>query len=124
MIAFLKKLGGENMKKIILVAGALLLSQVVSAEDLNCQISLNTKLVVNKNIYLPMTRSVSFGEVEAFRFKINNFGNSKFQIEVFDGNNPSRGYADGVLRSPLDQIKWSFWSREILLESVCTLLKR
>lgn len=112
------------MKSIKLFFLLLSLNFVVLADTLFCQIKQNTKVIFSQNFELPAKNSASLGEVENYRIKINNFGGSRFQIEVFDSEGPARIYTDGSLKEKADSLKWSLWSRDILLEVECALQAR
>lgn len=112
------------MKTLILLTIILTISNFAMAEDLNCRVKQNTEVIYANNFNLPVNSSASLGDFGSFRIKVNNFGKSMFQIEVFDGDIPSRNYTDGVLRAANDQLRWSVWNREILLEAICTLIKK
>lgn len=93
-----------------------------SASDLVCQIKVNTGLFSEVNITLaPQTRKM-FDEYEGYRFYLNNLGDKKFEVEVYNPADPSRGYAEGFLRTQEDKLGWILWSQEILLDVSCKLV--
>jgi hypothetical protein len=114
------------MKKKITLLMILSVTSAVSfpiafAETIHCQVKVNTKIVSEKTLTIAANASAGYAQVEDFSLKINNLGASKFEIEVFDPNTPSRNYADGFLRSSGDEVSWALWSRDILLETSCHL---
>lgn len=109
------------MKKVIIISMLLCNANIANAADLSCRISVNTEVVSETTIELEENSKLVFEEVEGFRFMVNNHGASKYELEIFDSNGSSRSYASGYLKTLEDEIGWSFWSRDILIESSCKL---
>ena len=109
------------MKKLIFFC-MFLFSSLSFAEDLLCVVKVNLSVVGEVEISVaPSSAHTHYMEVEGFRFYITNKGHSKFELEIYNPNDPSRGYAEGFLRTAEDQLTWTLWSRDILLESSCRL---
>lgn len=108
--------------KFFLVLSSISVS--VFADNITCQIKKNTNVIYSQSFDLPAKSSATLTDVENYRVKVNNYGASHFQIEVFDSEAPARIYTDGLLKEKADAIKWSLWSREILLEVECALQAR
>lgn len=110
------------MKKVIFFTLLLKIIPSISfAEELICQVKVNTQTVSEQKLTVPANASIPYAEVEGFRMKINNHGASKFELEIFDPSVPSRGYAEGSLKDAKDELKWTLWTRDILLETACRL---
>jgi hypothetical protein len=91
------------------------------AEDLVCQIKINTGLVSEINVTLAPKIRKMFDTYEGYRFYLNNLGDKKFEVEVYNPADPSRGYAEGFLRTQEDKLGWILWSQDILLDVSCKL---
>ncbi len=110
------------MKKIMCTIFLFLLMASLSyAQDLTCQILVNTEIASESTVELEANSKIFFGEVEGYRFTINSLGNSKYELEIFDPGTPSRSYSSGLLKTIGDKISWTYWSREIMIESNCRL---
>lgn len=109
------------MKKMIASVLFLIMTSSSYAQDISCQILVNTEIVNESTISVEANSKMVYGDVEGYRFMINNLGASKYEIEIFDPSGPSRSYASGTLKTEDDKISWTFWSRDIMLESNCRL---
>ncbi|GIL17839.1 MAG: hypothetical protein BroJett040_15900 [Oligoflexia bacterium] len=107
--------------RTLLIFIVLFFSALAQAENLFCQISVGMEVTSKTEIAVDQGETKSFGNYGEYFFKVKNRGKSQFTIEVFNGSEPSRGYADGVLRQVDDEVKWSLWTREILIEGSCQL---
>lgn len=107
--------------KSTLTAALVFLAVPAFAQELICQVSVNMDKTFQETLDVPENGSAFVGEVEGFRIRVNARGSSKFELEVFEGSGPSRSYAEGFLRTAEDEIKWTLWTREILLEASCRL---
>lgn len=92
------------------------------AAKLKCTISSNLELLSEDILSIAEGSTHNFGNLPSYLFKLNSLSSEKFEIEVFDSNAPSRSYAAGLLHAPGDEIRWTLWSRDILLEAICRLL--
>ncbi len=108
------------MKKILILA-LIFSSHLARAELLLCKVKLRTENYSEKKISTASGESTQFEDVEGYRLKLNNLGGSKFEIEVFDGNAETRSYARATLKNSANELSWSLWSRENLIESSCKL---
>ncbi len=91
------------------------------AEQLLCKVIINTEVQGKKEIAVLPDEKVTFADVDSFRMMVKNLGSAKFEVEVYDGNEPSRGYAKGSLKTSDDEVRWTLWRRDILLEASCQL---
>lgn len=91
------------------------------ASDLICTTAINTNIISSVSVQVETGDKVVFEEVEGYKLMIKNFGNHKYEMEVFESDVPSRGYASGFLRNRSDELSWAKWSREILIETSCKL---
>lgn len=112
------------MKKIFLLA-LFTISFNTFAEDLACSVNLNTVNVTDVEVTVGAQEKVLFADLEnGFRFYINNKGNSKFEIEVVNNDEQTRSYADGKLQNLDEEVSWSIWSRDYMIDSTCKLIKK
>ena len=109
------------MKSLMGLIAVILVGINASAEKINCQIKLSTKLVSEQGLDLPDKASASFGNIPGYSFKILNQGASKFTVEIFEADAPARHYVAGNLRAVADQLNWALWTRDILIETSCFL---
>lgn len=109
------------MKTRIISLILLLFSPSTFASDLLCRVSVNSQVVSKEIIALAPNESKYFGDLANYRLKVANQEEGKYEIEVFDPNSPSRSYSLGSLKNANDELRWSFWSRDILLEASCKL---
>lgn len=101
----------------------LLFSPSIFASGLECKVSVNSQVVSKEIIDLAPNESKYFGDLSNYRLKVANHTGGKYEIEIFDPSWPSRSYSLGNLKSANDELRWSFWSRDILLEASCKLHK-
>lgn len=109
--------------KNLLIVMFLAMSFNTFAEDLICSVNLNTEPVAETPVTVDVNAKVVYAEMDGFRFFVTNKGNSKFEIEVFNAAEPSRSYASGKLLDATDELSWSVWSRDYLIDSTCKLAK-
>lgn len=110
------------MKKI-LVLTLLTLSLKTFAEDLACSVNLNLQNVSDVEISVQAKEKAVFAEFENFKFFVSNKGDSKFEIEVFNANEESRSYASGNILNAKDEVTWTLWTRDYLIDASCKLAK-
>ena len=92
-----------------------------SVDSLTCSVRMSTELVLEEEVVVPTGSTKVFGNIDAYRFKITNLGSTKYELEIFDGTLPARSYSQASLRQSEDEIKWTFWSSDVLLEASCRL---
>lgn len=109
------------MKTRIMSLVLLLISPSTFASELVCKVSVNSQVVSKEVVALAPKESKYFGDLANYRLKVANQEEGKYEIEVFDPSWPSRSYSLGYLKSANDEVRWSFWSREIFLEASCKL---
>jgi hypothetical protein len=109
------------MKKITLALISFALSVPAFAEPLVCTVRTSTQLVSEDLLDVASGQAGKFGYLEGYTFTVTNLGSAKFEVQVFDASAPARGYAEGSLKSADDQVKWTYWSRDVLLEAACRL---
>ncbi|UXR64787.1 hypothetical protein EZJ49_00765 [Bdellovibrio bacteriovorus] len=108
------------MKHLLLSLTVLLSGAAAQAQDLFCNLKVNNDVIADTKVTTIEGKNVVFGTYGSYQASVRNLGSSKFYIEIYE-TNVSRTYADGVLRTEDDEIKWTLWSREILLEASCRL---
>ena len=98
-------------------------SSFAFAENIKCNYSVNgaTAIKIKEFTVIPFTKELYVDGAD-YRFYISNKGHSKFELEIFDANAPSRSYAAGFLRTSIDELSWAFWSRDVLIQTACTLI--
>jgi hypothetical protein len=102
-----------------LICSNLFAPPVDRLEELSCQMQVNGSVVATSNVKVAPRSTVKVVEIEGFLAKVTSRGESRFELEIYDPATPSRSYAEGVLRASSDQLKWSLWRRDILLEFAC-----
>ena len=108
------------MKRWIFVM-MLLVSTSVLAEDLNCTVSVNMEVVAEEVFTVAPKTKVTYVNAADFVFYVANKGNSKFELEIFNVDAPSRSYATGFLRTNEDALTCTLWTNDYLLETSCRL---
>lgn len=108
------------MKTILLLASLISFASIAKAQDLFCQLKVNNDTIVDTKISTVEGKNVVIGNYQNYTISARKLGSQKFYIEVYE-TNVSRTYADGVLRNEDDEIKWTLWTREILMEVSCKL---
>ncbi len=115
------------MKKLILVFSFLftltMWAKASTADSLMCTVKMSTEIVSEDEVIAPLGIAKSFGELDPYRFKITKLGDAQFEVEVFDPSLPARSYSQGILRQAGDEVKWAFWSSDVLLDVACRLKK-
>lgn len=112
------------MKAFIIGASLFAVLQNAYSEELFCTVSVNLETVAETEFNLEVSERTKYVDAGDFVFYVKNMGDSKFELEVFDGSVPSRSYALGILRNATDDLKWSLWTRDILLETSCKLSQK
>ncbi|AHZ86764.1 hypothetical protein [Bdellovibrio bacteriovorus] len=108
------------MKHLLLSLTVLLSGAAAQAQDLFCKISVNNEVMVDTKVSTVVGKNAAIGTYDNYQISVRNQSAGKFYIEVYE-TNVSRSYADGVLRTEEDEMKWTLWSREILMEASCRL---
>lgn len=109
------------MMKYILLFMVACLTSTSMAENLLCQVSINMEVQSKLSLQVPLDENILYAKFQPFQMRIKNLGASKFEIEVYDSEEPSRSYAKGTLRAEDDEVRWTLWRRDILLETSCSL---
>ena len=109
------------MTKLIISFVLLLATTSAFAENLICTVSVNLQVVAEAEVTAEVKNKEIYVQAEDFTFYVTILGNSKFEMEIFDMTTPSRSYAQGYLRSAADELTWTLWSRDILLDTSCKL---
>lgn len=109
------------MKKLIVAMMLSLCSTAVFAEELFCTLSVNMETVGEVQFKAEPQAKTPYLIADGFSFYVSNKGNSKFELEIFNLEGPSRSYAEGFLRSKEDTLAWTLWTRDMLLETKCKL---
>lgn len=111
------------MTKLTVAIIFLLVSSLVGAEDLFCNVSVNTEVVAATEFAVAPKTKMTYVLVEGYTFSIANLGESKYELEIYDSAGATRSYATAYLRATTDQLGWTLWSRDILLETSCKLAR-
>lgn len=109
-----------SRKVLFSVTFSLAALSIAHAETLECEVKVNTELSSRQSLKLTSGEAKAFGKLKDYAFKLNNKGDGRFELEVFDPSAPSRSYAEAKLRDAGDEVRWTLWSREILLEAACS----
>lgn len=109
------------MKKLIIALALSLSSSALLAEELFCTVSVNFETVAEVQLQVEPTQKEAYVMADAFSFYVTNKGQGKFELEIFNADEPSRSYAEGFLRTKEDTLAWTLWSRDMLLETKCKL---
>ncbi|MBY0412537.1 MAG: hypothetical protein K2Q18_00155 [Bdellovibrionales bacterium] len=112
------------MKKILSVLLLVLVSTSAFAETITCNVQVSLEEVARVEFDLAPNTQTKYVASEGFSFYLNNKGDSKFELEIFNIDGPSRSYAEGYLRSPNDTLTWTLWTRDILLATECKLANK
>lgn len=112
------------MKALVIAAALFFVAPKLYSEELFCAVRMNLETVAETQLTLGSNERVMFAQVGDYVFYITNKNHSKFELEIFDGNNLSRSYAQGVLKVATDDVMWTLWSRDILLETSCKLIQK
>ena len=91
------------------------------AEDLRCSLAVNGESAVVLEFSVEAGTKKMFIDSNDYRFFLINKGQSKFELEIYDAYSATRSYSAGYLRTNQDELSWTFWSREVLLETTCKL---
>lgn len=109
------------MKNFLLGMMFLFSSHVLFAEDVVCTVTANHDVLAQTDFSLNVKEQHQYVSAGTFSFYLSNLGNSKFEIEVYNNDGPTRFYTTGLLRTSNDILTWTLWSRDILLETSCKL---
>lgn len=109
------------MTKFIFLLFGVGLASTAMAENLFCQVSVNMEVQSKLTIEVPLNEKIAYAIAQPFQMKIKNLGASQFELEIYDSEEPARHYAKGTLRTEGDEVKWTLWRRDILLETSCHL---
>jgi hypothetical protein len=119
----LEKLSWIFMKKFLIGSFTTLYLSInmAYAENLACSVSANGDLLAQTTFSLAVNEQKNYISAGTFYFYVKNKGESKFELEIFNSDGPSRSYAEGNLRNSEDMLAWTLWTRDILLETNCKL---
>lgn len=98
-------------------------TNLAMATEISCDLFVNGALEKSFVADLKLELKTKVASSSGLTFYLTEKESPRYLIEVFDPNVPARSYAEGVLITPKDQLKWSMWSREIWVELVCSLNK-
>ncbi len=87
----------------------------LAAMELDCSVTQNTDLVWNGKVSVENGERTFIVSQQQFKFFVKNLGQSGLELEVYDRQTPSRQYLQGNGA----QLKWTLWSRSILIELNC-----
>lgn len=109
------------MNKILIAFMILIISTSLFAETLTCNVQVSLEEVARVEFAINSMEQKKYISSEGYSFYLNSKGDSKFELEIFNGNEPSRSYAEGFLKTPSDTLTWTLWTRDVLLTTQCRL---
>lgn len=110
--------------RALLLGPAIILSltaELSLAKSLTCEMRINQKTVLTKNIETQKNKKIKIGTYEGITAYLTEKDQSFYSSEGFVPQYELRFYGEGVLKTEKDQIISSLWGREILIENVCKL---
>lgn len=107
-----------------MLALCLMMTSGAFAQDLNCEVKMNTVKIWRAQVSVSENESLRLGDFEGFRIYLHNRGAKQSELEVYDGELTQRIYAKGSLQSDEDLLSLSLWKREALLDVQCHKEKR
>ncbi len=110
------------MKNLLFLSLLSLSTSILSAEII-CDIKTNGGHTFSTIIEIKEGQKVEFADIEGLKFKLKSKYNSHYEMEIFDIDGPSRTYVEGSLKIKSDKVQYSLWTRDILLESSCSLFE-
>jgi hypothetical protein len=108
----------------ILAAVLFLIQAQASAKTLYCSIKENDAVVSSERIESDLGRKVALGPTRMTRAYVTEQKNASFTVEAFLPDYEIRIYGQGAMRAPTDQVSASFWSRDALIEIICSAQPR
>ncbi|MFL5813150.1 MAG: hypothetical protein ACJ763_06195 [Bdellovibrionia bacterium] len=111
--------------KSTMIAGLLLavLPTLCFAKSLRCEIKESSTPMSSAQIETVPHRKLGFGQTPNVIAYVTEYDNGNFTLEGFLVNYEARFYSAGVLKSQNDRLIASLWSRQVLIDLQCTLLK-
>ncbi|GEM_PF-6758724 len=111
------------MKKIktMTLALALTFSTSIVASELTCNIKINSEDVHNTSFEVSEGQRIKFADSPDLKFSLKAMTKDKFELEAFDLAVPSRTYAIGRLKDRGDDLNYTLWTRDLLIEVNCEL---
>lgn len=100
---------------------AIALSSTVGASEFNCNIKINNEDVHNTSFEVGKGEKVQFADSPSLKFSLKSMAKNRFELEAFDLVVPSRTYAIGRLKDRGDDLTYSLWTRESLIDVKCEL---
>lgn len=113
----------NNVFKVICIL-SIFSSTAALAFELVCDLYVSGVLEQSSVVTTTQGQKISVADFESLKFFIEEKESPRYVIEVFDPSIPSRSYAEGVLITPKDELKWSLWNREIWIDLSCSLNAR
>lgn len=108
------------MKKLMALILFFFVTQVY-ATTLNCSTSINTELIGSSQFEIETGEQVTYESYDGFQLMVNKHSDVDYELEIYNPYIPSRSYAGGILKNFDDKLSWSYWTRDILIGTVCTL---
>ena len=109
------------MKKLFFVCALLLTSGTLIADELRCSISQGMIEVFAADVSVSTGEKVVYGRLDGYTFSVKGLSKSRYELEIFEPLTPSRSYSAASLYTKIDSLSWTYWSREVLIETSCRL---
>jgi hypothetical protein len=93
------------------------------AKSLRCEIKEGSAPVSSTQIESIPHHKMGFGQTPNVVAYVTEYDNGNFTLEGFLVNYQARFYSAGVLRSQGDLLMASLWTRQVLVDVQCSLLK-
>lgn len=93
------------------------------AKSLRCEIKEDSAPVSSAQIETVPHIKLGFGKTPNVVASVTEYDNGNFTLEGFLVNYEARFYSSGVLKSQNDTLIASLWTRQVVVDIQCTLLK-
>lgn len=99
---------------------ALFSVQAFSSFDIvSCDLKINTTVEQSYAQEISIGQKVKFFDANELRVFVSRKSDSKFEVELFNAQIPSRTYSVGNLVSKKDSLELAIWDRQMLFEISC-----
>ncbi|MBT3235823.1 MAG: hypothetical protein HN353_07720 [Bdellovibrionales bacterium] len=110
------------MRLFSIVITAALLSMPLLASELICQTKVNLELTAKQQVTIASSESVRFAADRDYTFILKRKNSNSYCLEIFSPSREVRHYSCSTLHQPGEFLEWVIWSREEMVEAICTLL--
>lgn len=111
------------MKKIknLTIMLALTFSTSIVASEFTCNIKINNEDVHNTSFEVSEGEKFMFADSSSLKFSLKAMKKEKYELEAFDLSIPSRSYATSMVKEKGDNLSYTLWTRDSLIEVKCEL---